>query len=83
MDPRLLRCSVPRAGAAVPAAPGEAADPHSVPQRGWDSSSPSSPAPFPSPGPSWPPATGEHLENIWILLALVGRGIGLGKELFL
>lgn len=28
----------------------------------------------PSPSPSWPPATGEHLENIWMLLALAAGG---------
>lgn len=28
----------------------------------------------PSPSTSWPPATGEHLENIWILLALAAGG---------
>lgn len=31
-------------------------------------------SPSPSPSTSWPPATGEHLENIWILLALAAGG---------
>lgn len=73
---------------------------HLVP--GWDaesgpawvstssSSSSSSPRtvsqPSPSPGTSWPPATGvgpgEHLENIWILLALAARETGLGRSYF-
>lgn len=62
------------------------------PQQGWVSASSSSSSPrtvsqpSPSPGTSWPPATGvgpgEHLENIWILLALAARGTSLGRSYF-